>query len=350
MTQKNLPSTVPVFIIAKEHANQDSLPLRYGFYYEDDKWIDIKRTSAPSRNKQEDNIEFTGEITDHDGIAHEGFFVVRQFQNGYKLVTTFDKKVRTEHELSKVLQYLRISGRITCDWLVKKSPMYVKGKLNTHAAIVEALAEDISAKDKASLTEAYEEVLTSLKDDNAKKDTQIGKLGEEIDEMDVQIDEMETILDIQSIENKTLTKQNISYQSEIQDLRSALDQVSKKQSEQPAGSKSYTPPSDLNAKLVTSVWQSLTGSDYRNCGVEAYVSRVEQRNNNIILYTYNTKGEEIILSDFGYKGFVSQIYSYLEKRVGQRAVYIITWKNNQPPKLAADTMMLPRYQNLWLAS
>ena len=350
MTQKNLPSTVPVLIVAKEHANQDSLPLRYGFYYEDDKWIDIKRTSAPSRNKQEDNIEFTGEITDHDGIAHEGFFVVRQFQNGYKLVTTFDKKVRTEHELSKVLQYLRISGRITCDWLVKKSPMYAKGKLNTHAAIVEALAEDISAKDKASLTEAYKEALNSLKDDNAKKDTQISIMAEEISQRDDQIDEMETITDIQSLENKTLYKENVLLKSEKEEMRTALENLHKKQSKQALESNSFTPPEDLNAKLVTSVWQSLTGSDYRNCGVEAYVSRVEQRNNNIILYTYNTKGEEIILSDFGYKGFVSQIYSYLEKRVGQRAVYIITWKNNQPPKLAADTMMLPRYQNLWLAS
>jgi hypothetical protein len=324
--------------------------LRYGFYYEDDKWIDIKRTSAPSRNKQEDNIEFTGEITDHDGISHEGFFVVRQFQNGYKLVTTFDKKVRTEHELSKVLQYLRISGRITCDWLVKKSPMYVKGKLNTHAAIVEALAEDISAKDKASLTETYKEALSTLADDNAKKDAQISIMAEKISQRDDQIDEMETITDIQSLENKALYKANILLESEKEEMRSAIENLNKKQSQQTLESNSFTPPSDLNAKLVTSVWQSLTGSDYRNCGVEAYVSKVEQRNNNIILYTYNTKGEEIILSDFGYKGFVSQIYSYLEKRVGQRAVYINTWKNNQPPKLAADTMMLPRYQNIWLAS
>jgi hypothetical protein len=341
MTQKNLPATVRVFIAVVEHANQDSLPLRYGFYFKHDSWVDIKRTSVPSRNKQEDNIEFTGEIMDHDGISHEGYFVIRAFKNDYKLVTTFNKKVKTEHELSKVLQYLRISGRITCDWLVKKSPMYAKGKLNTHAAIVEALAEDISAKDKAALTDVYKEALNSLKDDNAKKDTQIDRMADEIGEM-------ETILDIQSIENKTLTQQNVSYQSEIEDLRSALDKVTKKQSKQNLDAKTYTPPTDFKAQLVTSVWRSLTGSDYRNCGVEAYISRVEQRNNNIILYTYNTKGEEIVLSDFGYKGFVSQIYSYLEKRVGQRAVYIITWKSNKPPKLAADTMMLPRYQNLWL--
>jgi|TARA_B110000902_G_C14140914_1_gene525714 hypothetical protein len=69
---KNLPSKARVFIIAKDHAKPDSLPLRYGFYYKDDKWIDIKRTSAPTRNKQEDNIEFTEEITDHEGISHEG--------------------------------------------------------------------------------------------------------------------------------------------------------------------------------------------------------------------------------------------------------------------------------------
>ena len=228
--------------------------------------------------------------------------------------------------------------------------MYAKGKLNTHAAIVEALAEDISAKDKASLTEAYKEALNSLKDDNAKKDAQISIMAEEISQRDDQIDEMGTITDIQSLENKTLYKENVLLKSEKEEMRTALENLNKKQSKQALELKSITPPEDLNAKLVTSVWQSLTGSDYRNCGVEAYVSRVEQRNNNIILYTYNTKGEEIVLSDFGYKGFVSQIYNYLEKRVGQRAVYIITWKNNQPPKLAADTMMLPRYQNLWLAS
>jgi len=106
----NIPATLNVLVVAKEHANQDSLPLRYGFYFEKDTWVTVKRTSAPSSNKQEGNIEFDGKISDHDGLFHSGFFVVRECEGGYKLVTSFNKKIKTENELSTVLKYLRQSG------------------------------------------------------------------------------------------------------------------------------------------------------------------------------------------------------------------------------------------------
>ena len=103
------------------------------------------------------------------------------------------------------------------------------------------------------------------------------------------------------------------------------------------------------AYQVTKRWQSLTGSSYQNAGILSTVLDVgvSDCGNRILLKTLDHNGNEVMLTDFGYQGFRYEVYKYLLRNLGKQAVFLITWKPGQTPKLAADTMMLPRYKALW---
>lgn len=107
--------------------------------------------------------------------------------------------------------------------------------------------------------------------------------------------------------------------------------------------------SDLQKKAqpVTPVWASLTGSNYKNIGINAHVISVNRSGNNILLRYVDTNGTEKDVSDFGRQGFVSHVFDYLKRREGRSAIFIITYKEGGAPKLASDTMMLAKYQSLW---
>jgi len=103
------------------------------------------------------------------------------------------------------------------------------------------------------------------------------------------------------------------------------------------------------AHEVTRKWQSLTGSTYQNIGMLSMILGVEKSEcgRKIILHTINREGDKVTLTDFGYQGFRKEVFDYLKQNLGKLAVFLITWKPGQAPKLASDTMMLPRYQSLW---
>jgi len=127
----------------------------------------------------------------------------------------------------------------------------------------------------------------------------------------------------------------------IADLQSAIEQLN---AQPEAEIIDYEP-----ARQVTAVWQSKTGSNYMNVGIKAYVKKVQKAedSNKIVLTYVNENGHDVTITDFAYQGFVSPVYSYLSSRVNKESVFLITWRPGQQNKLAADTMMLPQYRNLW---
>lgn len=128
----------------------------------------------------------------------------------------------------------------------------------------------------------------------------------------------------------------------IQELQSELEEMRNHQQEELVD---FEP-----ARQVTSVWRSKTGSDYLNVGIRAHIKSVNRaKHGDTILLTYIGKNsEEATISDFGYQGFVRDIFSYLSSHINQEAIFLITWKPGQPsPKLASDTMLLPQYSPLW---
>lgn len=103
------------------------------------------------------------------------------------------------------------------------------------------------------------------------------------------------------------------------------------------------------ARRVTAPWPSKTSSNYMNIGIEATVVDVEQLGANISLTYIDKFGRFQTVTDFGYHGFVQLVYDYLKscKDTKRRAVFILTYKPDLRLRLAADTMMLATYVNLW---
>jgi len=104
------------------------------------------------------------------------------------------------------------------------------------------------------------------------------------------------------------------------------------------------------ARAVTRPWPSKTaGSNYMNIGIEATVVDVHQSGSNISLTYINKHGNEETVIDFGYRGFRQLVFDYLNscKETKRRAVFILTYKPDMKMKLAADTMELDKYVNLW---
>ncbi len=105
----------------------------------------------------------------------------------------------------------------------------------------------------------------------------------------------------------------------------------------------------LPATAVTEAWRSKTkNSLYVNVGVDAFVEDVRRQGNRIHLKFIDSQGGYREIHDFGViNGFVSKVYDYLKGRQGQRAVFLVTYKPGGTTMLAADTMLLEMYRDLW---
>lgn len=103
------------------------------------------------------------------------------------------------------------------------------------------------------------------------------------------------------------------------------------------------------ATAVTQPWRSKTkDSLYVNVGVDAFVEDVRRQGNRIYLKFIDSQGGSREIHDFGViNGFVSKVYDYLKGRQGQRAVFLVTYKPGGTTMLAADTMLLEMYRDLW---
>jgi hypothetical protein len=137
--------------------------------------------------------------------------------------------------------------------------------------------------------------------------------------------------DILGNENEQLRKalESIRERSKIGDDKDALHEV---------------------ARAVTRPWPSkIPGSLYMNIGIEATIVDVYKNGSNISLTYIDKSGNNQTVTDFGYQGFVQLVFDYLMscKVANQRAVFILTYKPDMRMRLAADTMMLGTYVNLW---
>jgi hypothetical protein len=102
-------------------------------------------------------------------------------------------------------------------------------------------------------------------------------------------------------------------------------------------------------RRVTGVWQSKTGSRYRNVGMEAHIVGVEEASPRIVLTYVDERGAHQTVEDFGREGKVEQaVFEYLNDNKGRRAFFLLTKKpEDQKAKLASNTMMLPEYRHHW---
>lgn len=137
-----------VTVIARDHANCDSLPLRYGMHFECDAVLPLRRTRFLYTDYQfSDRFHIEAEFDDADGSPVNGHFVIgtKVGHDRPVVITVWRHDLDTETRLSEVMQLLRRRGFITPKDLKALHPMYVSGEITSHADLVHHLALKMSA-------------------------------------------------------------------------------------------------------------------------------------------------------------------------------------------------------------
>ena len=147
-------------VYAREHANMDSFPFRFGFHYSKNTELEIyeiKDREAQPKGKQ----KFRAKFLDPSGDEHEGTFVLLStWSKNLKLVTVWRNDQESEFYLSELMTNLRKSGRIDVNDLLDLHPRYIKGELSTMDALFNALLKkksELSQFDYASLQAKIQE-------------------------------------------------------------------------------------------------------------------------------------------------------------------------------------------------
>lgn len=136
-------SECEVWVVARDHANSDSLPLRYGIHFDSDTRLRLRGVRLLYRDDQYTDrfhVEATFEIEGRDSLW--GHFVLgcRAGRSQLDVVTVWRNDVKTELGLSELMVSLRKSGYVKPADLLDLHPLYVSGKVSTAADLVHALA------------------------------------------------------------------------------------------------------------------------------------------------------------------------------------------------------------------
>lgn len=138
-----------VLVIAQDHANCDSLPLRYGLHFDHDTLIDLTQARYLYADYQyPDRHHIEARFQDEGGELRVGHFVIGN-KRGFAepvVITVWRGDVSTEMRLSEVMIALRKRGFITPQTLLRLHPLYVTGKVSTSADLVEQLTRQLSAE------------------------------------------------------------------------------------------------------------------------------------------------------------------------------------------------------------
>ncbi|MDA9230645.1 hypothetical protein N9P30_02315 [Alphaproteobacteria bacterium] len=173
-----------VIVPAREHANMDSLPFRFGMHFRSEGYLSISNITniAPGKGDGFIEMDATFEILDFGGKAvdlngdflnepyekHTGHLVLLKKSRGsdfFKLVTVWRNDNEDEFYLSELMKRLRKAGHLTPEILIELHPRYLSGELSTMEALFSALVEKGSVPEmngakldaiKSELREEYE--------------------------------------------------------------------------------------------------------------------------------------------------------------------------------------------------
>lgn len=138
-----------VLVISNEHANCDSLPLRYGMHFTTDASIILTRLDLPySHQTNSDRVRVDAYFTDSNSREQFGHFVIGSRRGFDKpvLITVWRNDAKTEEHLSEVMSGLRKRGYLTSLVLLDLHQDYLDGKIATHEDLVILLAKTMSAE------------------------------------------------------------------------------------------------------------------------------------------------------------------------------------------------------------
>ncbi len=163
---------VEVLVTAFDHANCDSLPLRYGLHFEQDTRIELSRIRYLYADYQfADRHHIEAHFYGGDGELTTGHFVIgtRRGFDEPVVITVWRGDVSTEMRLSEVMIALRKREFITPQTLLSLHPLYVAGRVSTSADLIEQLTKKLSADkigamatEVATANEKADQALTAL--------------------------------------------------------------------------------------------------------------------------------------------------------------------------------------------
>jgi len=143
----NQSSSLLVHVLSQEHANCDSLPLRYGMYFDADTTITLTNISLTNKpQKMADRISLDANFIDTNGKEQFGHFIIGS-RKGYDnpiLITVWRNDADTEEHLSDVMRNLRESNWLTPLVLKELHPDYLSGKISSHADLVLLMSRTMS--------------------------------------------------------------------------------------------------------------------------------------------------------------------------------------------------------------
>lgn len=342
-----------ILVPANEHANLDSLPLRFGLHFQEDTQIELYGlTDLGVDDRFSDRHHYEGYIRNPmkpSEVGQFGHFVVgyRQRSNQWALVTAWRNSSQDdEYFLSNTLRNLREDGILSPSMLLLMHPHYINKEIKTSASLITFLSKTL-AKEEIEQARQSEE--------RARVDTE-----QALQEIKIARDEanraradaerarsvaIEAIEAVESLEVRAINAEQSEQEARAL-LAAALAQIQQNEVAQENATKlgaTMHPP----ARAVTAVWNSKTGSNYRNVGLQAAIVDVQRLGNKICLTYIGKDGLEKTIQDFGYQGFVNPVFAYLHSCKGKQAVFLVTQKPGKDVQLASDTMMLPAYKGLW---
>lgn len=175
--------TIKVTVRHTEHANMDSLPLRFGLHYLTDTEVELSECEDRGIDyRDKARHHYDGYLRDPQKPLSKGLFghfivVDSQSTGRWTLITAWrDGDSDAEFFLSQTLRNLREDGTLNPETLLRMHPLYLKGEVNSSAALVKFLAKDMAKDDIARLVESEkrsrietEKVLAEIS--RAKQDT-----------------------------------------------------------------------------------------------------------------------------------------------------------------------------------
>ena len=175
--------TTEVHVDCRGHANLDSLPLRYGFYFSANSTITLtncknwtQSSIQKSNGKEEERFVLDAEFVTPDGTSDYGRFVLAN--HGFEhmnLVTVFKHDSSTEKNLSDHLTKARKEGSLTPEDLVELHPYYVSGKARSVAGLIgiikeiEASKTEHERKQKTAAEASFDKVVSIAKRQHQEK-------------------------------------------------------------------------------------------------------------------------------------------------------------------------------------
>jgi hypothetical protein len=192
-----------VFVGQKSHANLDSLPFRFGIFFEANAEMrlkNIKNRRPAGGDAEKLEADFTVKNTEFLDVT---FVIVETGHRNPKVITVYKGEDKEERLLSKALERYRTTGKLTTNNLLELHPRYKSGELRTFNALAdivdeigkEQLLKDLEReirdqiddeygediRNLGSIIDAQSDTISDLEEEVRLKDEEIARLREERD-------------------------------------------------------------------------------------------------------------------------------------------------------------------------